>query len=179
MAEYLDVVDEKDDRIIGRETREKIHSSGLWHSGIHVLVFNSKKRLILQIRSAAKDQFPNRYDCSVSEHLEEGETYKDAAIRGLREELGITDAKLKKILKFKMNYGPNDNMISGLYECRYDGPICVDKHETQGLETLSLHEIKEMLAKDEDAFAPWTKEILKWYLELPSRVEAFTIRPKR
>jgi len=46
-VEYLDVVDENN-RVIGRETREKIHGSGLWHRGVHVIVFDSKNRLILQ-----------------------------------------------------------------------------------------------------------------------------------
>ena len=170
MSEYLDVVDEKN-QVTGKENREKIHSRGLWHRGAHVLVFNSKGRLILQLRSATKDEFPNHYDLSISEHLEGGETYKRAAIRGLKEELKITGVRLKRLLKFKMNYGLNDNMISELYECHYDGPVQVDRREIQSLETFSLNEIKEMLAEDEDRFAPWTKEILKWYLKLPSRVE--------
>jgi len=172
MFGYLDVVDENN-QVIGKETRAKIHRNGLWHRGVHVLIFNSKGYLILQNRSSAKNKFPNRYDCSVSEHLEEGETYEAAAIRGLREELKITDAGLKRLLRFKMNYGPNDNMISELYVSHYDGPTQIDKRETQSLETFSLNEIKEMLAKDEDKFAPWTKEILKWYLKLPSIVEIF------
>lgn len=174
MSECLDVVDE-DNRIIGKETRRKIHSSGLWHRGIHALVLNSMGRLILQMRSAAKDKFPNRYDCSVSEHLEEGETYEAAAVRGLREELGITDVGLRKLMRFRMNYGLNDNMISELYECRYDGPIRIDRRETRGLEALSLSEIREMLTEDEGKFAPWTREILKWYLGLPSRVEILSM----
>jgi len=170
MVEYLDFVDENN-QVMGRERREKIHSIGLWHRGVHVLVFDSRGRMILQMRSAEKDKFPNRYDLSVSEHLAEGETYNSAAIRGLREELGITNVALKRLMRFKMNYGPNDNMISELYECHYDGPIQIDKRETQSLETFSLSEIKEMLAKDEDKFAPWTKETLKWYLKLPSKVK--------
>ena len=173
MFGYLDVVDENN-QVIGKETREKIHGSGLWHRGVHVLVFNSKGHLILQMRSAAKDKFPNHYDLSVSEHLEDRETYEAAAIRGLREELKITDVELKRLMGFKMNYGPNDNMISELYECRYDGSTQIDKRETQSLETFSLSEIKEMLSKDEDKFAPWTKEILKWYLKFPSRVEVLS-----
>jgi len=173
-VEYLDVVDENN-RVIGRETREKIHSSGLWHRGVHVIVFDSKNRLILQMRSAEKDKFPNRYDLSVSEHLAEGETYKSAAVRGLREELGITSVALKRLMRFKMNYGPNDNMISELYKCRYDGSTQIDKRETKSLEAFSLSEIKEMLGKDEDKFALWTKEILKWYLKLPSKVQVLSI----
>lgn len=111
MVEYLDVVDENN-QVIGKETREKIHCSGLWHRGVHVLIFNSNRRLILQMRSVEKDKFPNRYDCSVSEHLKVGETYEAAAIRGLEEELKITDVGLKRLLRFRMNYGPKDNMIS-------------------------------------------------------------------
>ena len=170
MAECLDVVDENN-RVTGRETREKIHSSGLWHRGVHVLVFDSMGRLILQVRSAEKDKFPNHYDLSVSEHLAEGETYKSAAIRGLREELGITNVALKRVMRFKMNYGPNDNMISELYECLYDGPIRSYRREVQHLEFLRMDEIRRMLEKHEDRFAPWTREILKWHLKLPSKIE--------
>jgi len=71
MPVYFDVVDDYD-LVVGKETREKIHSSGLWYRGVHILVFNSKGKLLLQMRSAAKDKFPNHYDCSVSEHLEKG-----------------------------------------------------------------------------------------------------------
>ena len=170
VPEYLDIVDE-DNRVTGKANREKIHGSGLWHRGVHVLVFDSKGHLILQTRSFTKDKFPNHNDCSVSEHLKSGESYETAAIRGLREELKISDVKLKKLLRFKMNYGPNDNMISELYECHYDGQVQPDKHEIQKLAAFSLIEIKENLFKMENKFAPWTKEILKWYLRIPSKVE--------
>ncbi len=111
--------------------------------------------------------------------MKAGETYEAAATRGLKEELKITDIKLKRLLRFKMNYGPNDNMISEIYECRYDGPTQIDERETQSLETFSLDEVEEMLVKDEDKFAPWTKEILKWYLKLPSRVEVLSTGQNR
>jgi len=173
MSKYLDVVDENN-QIIGKETRQKIHGSGLWHRGVHVLVFDWRGNLILQTRSSVKDKFPNHYDCSVSEHLEEGEIYKAAAIRGLNEELKITNVKLKRLLRFKMSYGPNDNMISEMYECCYGGPIQIDKRETQSLEAFSLNEIEEMLLNDEAKFAPWTRELIKWYLKMPSRVEVLS-----
>lgn len=173
MLEYLDLIDENN-QIIDKATREKIHGSGLWHRGVHVLVLNSKDQLTLQMRSLAKDKFPNHYDCSVSEHLKRGETYEAAAIRGLKEELKISDVRLKRLLRFKMNYGPNDNMISELYECHYDGSVQIDKHETQSLETFHLNEIKEMLSKYEGKFAPWAKEMLRWYLKIPSRIEVLS-----
>ena len=174
LSEYLDVVD-KNNQVVNKVTREKIHNSGLWHRGVHILLFNSKDQLILQIRSSSKDKFPNHYDCSVSEHLEVGEKYEAAAIRGLIEELKISNVALKKLLIFKMNYGPNDNMISELYECHYDDTPQRDEYEIQSLETHSLSEIKEMLPREEYKFAPWTREILKWYLRFPSQVEVISL----
>jgi len=171
MPVYFDVVDDRN-QVVGMETRERIHSGGLWHRGVHILVLNSKVILLLQMRSAAKDTFPNHYDCSVSEHVERGETYEAAVIRGLKEELGISDVRFKRLLRFRMNYGSNDNMISELYECRYDGAVQVDRGETCSLETFSMSEIMDMLLKDEFRFAPWTREVIKWYLKIPSKVEA-------
>lgn len=173
MVEYLDVVAENN-QIIGKETRKKIHGSGLWHRGVHVLVIDTKGLLTLQLRSPSKDKFPNHYDCSVSEHLKRGETYEAAAIRGLKEELGISDVKLRRLLRFKMNYGLDDNMISELFECYYNGMVRIDKHEIQSLEYFSLNDIKLMLLQNESKFAPWTREILRWYLTIPSKVEALS-----
>ncbi len=174
MIEYLDLVDENN-QIRGVETRAKIHCDGLWHRGVHVLVFNLEGCLTLQVRSSSKDKFPNCYDCSVSEHLKSGETYEAAAIRGLKEELGISGVKLEKLLRFRMSYGLNDNMISEVYKCNYDGAVKIDRREVQGLTGFSLSEIEALLVIDGDKFAFWTGEILKWYLKTPSKVEILSV----
>jgi len=170
MSEILDVVDEND-HVIGKATREEIHSSELWHRGVHVFVFDSQGKLLLPIRSSTKDKFPNTYDCSVSEHLKTGETYEEAAIRGLREELGITEPCLRQLVKFRMPYGTNDNTIAVLYECRYPSKIKADKTEVKSAGLLSLSEVKKLLLREEHKFAPWTRELLKWYLGMSSRIE--------
>ena len=171
MSELMDVVDENDN-VIGKATREKIHNSQMWHRGIHILVFDSDGKLLLPFRSSRKDKFPNTYDCSVSEHVKAGEKFEEAAIRGIKEELNIKCPKLKRLLKFRMKYGPNDNMISVIYEYRHIGKINkVNKDEIEKIEFLSLNEVMEMLTSDESKFAPWTREILKWYFHMPSKLE--------
>ncbi len=173
MSELMDIVDENDN-VIGKATREKIHNSQMWHRGIHILVFNSEGKLLLPLRSSRKDKFPNTYDCSVSEHVKTGEKFEEAAIRGIKEELNIKCPKLKRLLKFRMKYGPNDNMISVIYECHYLGEIDInkiDRNEIKKIELLPLNEVREMLISDESKFAPWTREILKWYFNMPSKLE--------
>lgn len=166
----MDIVDEND-RVIGKATRDEIHSLGMWHRGVHILVFNSKNELLLPLRSAKKDKFPETYDCSISEHVKSGETFDKAALRGLKEELKITNPVLKRLLKFKMNYGPNDNTIAVLYECKCKDKIEINREEIKDAKFMPLSKIKEMLTKNELKFAPWMREILKWYFHFPSKIK--------
>ncbi len=89
--ELFDVVDARD-AVIGRATRAEVHANGLWHRAVHVLVFNAAGRVFLQKRSLAKDSSPGCWDSSCSGHLDAGEDYDAAALRELREEIGLTVA---------------------------------------------------------------------------------------
>ena len=167
--EYLDVVDENN-RVIGREVRGIIHRTGLWHRGVHIFLFTLDRQLLVQERSL-RQLSPNKLDCSVSEHLKAGESYPDAAKRGLREELGITQIPLKQILQFKMNYGPNDNIISTLYEGTVDGEnIRIDKNEVAKIMYYSLPQLEELSAKAETSFSRWFLQLLRWYWGKPSDI---------
>ena len=170
MSEFMDVVDEND-RVIGKETRSEIHRSGKWHRGVHVFVFNLGGQLLLPTRSLTKDKFPGTYDCSVSEHVQAGETFEEAALRGLKEELKIIKPELKRLLKFRMNYGPNDNTIAILYECQCEEKIEIDANEIREVEFLPLNKVRQMLTTNESKFTPWARELLKWYLHIPSKIK--------
>lgn len=166
----MDVIDENN-KVIFQKTRSEIHKRGLWHRGVHVLVFNGKGELLLQRRSSNKEQFPDCLDISLSEHLQSGEMYDQAALRGLKEELGIIGTKIEKLLRFKMVYGHNDNNISEIYKCNYDGVLNIDKEEVDDIKFLSLDAIKNMLTENENIFAFWSREILKWFFGMHSKVE--------
>ncbi len=170
LAEELDVVDENDN-VIGKDTRFNVHHSKSWHRGIHVMLFNEKGEMLLQLRGPDRDKNPNCYDLSVSEHVRSGETYEQAAKRGLHEELGIADAKPEKILHFSMNYGdPYDNMVGVLYRMTYGGRLTKDRHEIASIQFLPLEKIKGMLDRKEE-FALWAYEILRFYFGMESKVK--------
>lgn len=171
--EFLWIVD-KNDNPIGKATREEIHETNVWHRGIHVLL-NSQDKILLQLRSPKQDKSPNRYDCSVSGHVNYGESYDEAMRREIKEELGIEANKienLRKVIKFRMNYGRNDNMISVLYLGKYNKfPQNFNRDEIARLELLSIDEIKHMLYQSPEKFAKWTREIFKWYFGVASEIE--------
>jgi len=170
MEETVDVVD-RDDAKIGTATRREVHKSGAWHRGIHVLVFNPRGKLLLQRRSAKKDKSPRALDLSVSEHAKEGESFEEAAARGLREELGIEAAPLSRVLKFRMAYGPGDNMVSVLYRSEFGGTPRPDAYEVEGLVAVGAARLRSLVEGRGEELAPWARELLRWYLRLPSAVE--------
>lgn len=87
--EIFDVVDERD-VVIGRETRREIHRRGLLHRAIHIFWTRGDGQLCLQRRSFAKDNAPGLLSTSCAGHVDSGEDYLTAAVRELREELGVT-----------------------------------------------------------------------------------------
>src|SRR5438094_8090411 len=86
--EIFDVVNERDE-VIDRQPRKEVHARGLLHRAVHVLVFNSRGEVFLQLRSAKKDRHPNVWDSSASGHVDSGEDYDSTAVREVREEIGL------------------------------------------------------------------------------------------
>ncbi|MBS1890083.1 MAG: NUDIX domain-containing protein [Actinobacteria bacterium] len=86
--EQFEIFDEKEN-LIGTAPRPEVHKNGYFHRATNIFVLNPKGELLIQKRAANKDICPSLWDLSCAEHLKCGETYKDAAIRGLKEELNI------------------------------------------------------------------------------------------
>ena len=95
--EILEIVD-AEDRVIGTATRSEIHRKGLLHRAVHLFVFDRAGRIYVQRRSDSKDRDPGKLDSSAAGHVEPGETYEEAAVRELQEELGI-HADVEELLR--------------------------------------------------------------------------------
>lgn len=120
--DYFEIVD-AEDRVIGVAPRRECHGDpSLVHRSAHVLVFNSRGELLLQKRSMAKDIQPGRWDTSVGGHLDPGEDYRQAAVREMAEELGLTGVPLTFLYASQIrNAIESENIQSFL--ARSDGPV--------------------------------------------------------
>ena len=92
MVEQLDVVGD------GRAPRNAVHRKGLLHRAVLILVFNKKGEVFVQQRARTKDVSPLLYEASLSGHVRAGESVIEAAVRELKEELGIK-ASAKQLRK--------------------------------------------------------------------------------
>jgi len=169
--EEFDIVN-PDDQVIGRNTRSVAHRLGLWHRGAHVLLFTQDDRLIVQQRSKTKSQSPLTLDCSVSEHVLAGETYHAAAQRGLDEELGLLNVPIHPRIKFRMNYGPNDNEVSVIFTGIADpATIRLDPQEIERIELYEVNELQQLMEQSPQKFSYWFSQIFLWLIKQPSALQ--------
>lgn len=113
MDELIDVLD-----MDGNKTGETVlksiaHKNGIFHQTVHIWFYTKNHQLLLQQRGKEKDTFPLLFDVSVAGHIAAGENIEAAAIREIKEEIGITIeiGQLKKIGIFKSVQKHHDTLI--------------------------------------------------------------------
>lgn len=86
--EMVEAVDAAD-RPLAVVSLAEAHRQGLPHRAVLVMLFNTAGKLYIQKRSQGKRLYPGRWDLSATGHVKAGEAREAAALRELREELGI------------------------------------------------------------------------------------------
>ncbi len=128
--EILDIVDDNDN-VIGKESREMVHSQGLKHREIHVWFFNDDKQVVLQKRGLNVDTNPGLLHVSVGGHVDLGKSYEESAVNEVLEEagikIGIDDLifidKLPFFVKQEYPNGKINNAFRAIYAYRYNDSI--------------------------------------------------------
>lgn len=154
MTETLDVVDEKDE-VIGTASREECHEKKLRHRAVQVFIMNEEGDLFIQKRSKKKDSFPGLSEGGVTGHVLTGETYAHAAVRELKEELGIEakEQDLREMFDFKMLF-ENEHELVKAFLLEYDGQIKIDHDEVVSGKFYSIDEIRQKIKENEKEFSP-------------------------
>jgi len=154
MGEILDVVDENNE-VIATASRTECHEQKLRHKGVQVFILNSEGDLFVQKRSDSKDIFPGLYEGGITGHVLSGDKCIDAAIRELKEELGIavTAEDLKEIVRFKVLF-ENEHELITAYLLDYDGPIKIDNNEVVSGEFVPVDDVRQRIKDDDKEFTP-------------------------
>ncbi len=85
--ERLDVVDE-DNEVIGTEFRDVVHEKGLPHRTVMFFVLDERGRILVTKRTANKNFFPGYWSIVLGGHVKAGESYEEALVTEMEEELG-------------------------------------------------------------------------------------------
>lgn len=174
--EMFDVVNDED-MVIGQESRSVVHQKGLLHRGVHVWLFAPDGKVLIQRRTEDRPTEPGSLDCSVSEHVKAGEDYLPAAQRGLQEELGLENIDLQPVIKFRMNYGPNDNEISESFQGKLTpgDHIRFDPVEVDSVGFSEVDELQRWLDEGLRPFSKWLRQMLLWMARKPNELEILRV----
>ncbi len=164
--EWLTLADEKNN-ILGKEEKMKVHTGGLRHRGFVVFIKNSENQILIQRRCEEKYLASNLWDCSVAGHPYLGESYEDAAVRRIKDELflDIKKENLKKITVFEYRTKEGDlidNEMCGVFECFSDDEIEPNPEEMSEVDFVSLKELRERITNNEDEYTYWLKKSVEF-----------------
>ncbi len=157
--ELLAVVD-ADDVETGAQTRRIIHAKGLLHRAVHVLVFDEADRLIIQQRSDLKDTYPLHWEC-VGGHLSPGESYREAALREVQEELGVTARDLKFLCKIPASETTGLEFVEVFQSVTNEEPV-PEPTEIIAIDKMPLAQLFEEIRTNVRVFSPVFINTLGW-----------------
>lgn len=113
MEEQIDVLN-RDGTFAGyARGRTEVHAKGLWHRTVHIWAFDKAGRILFQLRARVKENNPGLLDTSCAGHISAGDDSRNAAVRELREELGIT--KRPEDLEYLFESGHESVLNGGAY----------------------------------------------------------------
>ena len=164
------VVDEHD-RFVRWEQRRTIHEQQLVHRSVHILVFDSRARLIIQQRHRDKQTQPLHWDSSCCGHVEDSdylggpderldEVYASVARRELREELGI-GARLEVLTHFAPVAGVHYEQLR-LFRGFSDEPWTIQPEEVEAAKAVTRAQLDAMLADPGVEITPSLRFFLDW-----------------
>ncbi|HET8737567.1 MAG TPA: NUDIX domain-containing protein [Pricia sp.] len=112
MDELVDILDSEGNLTGKTALTSEAHRNGWFHPTIHVWFYTTDGRILIQQRAKNKDTHPLLWDVSVAGHVGAGEEVENAAVREVREEIGIDIVKeqLQKIAVFKAVHKHSENL---------------------------------------------------------------------
>lgn len=154
-TEMQDVVDNSG-KVIGSLPRGVIWDNGLenYTRVVNVFLVDDNNRVLVQIRSLKKKNWPGGYDFSCGENLKMGESFEDGLKRGLKEELGVDVGKAEKIGEFVPNKKKGFACFGEVYKVVVDSDIKVqfDPNEVMEFRWMTTTEIRNLLASVSEKF---------------------------
>jgi 8-oxo-dGTP pyrophosphatase MutT (NUDIX family) len=142
--EMVDLIDTRN-RVIGWARRREIRGRNLLHRGVGIICRNSRNEIYLHRRTTTKDVFPGLYDMFVGGVVASGETFGDAALREIGEELGIS-GPVPRWLFDHLYIGPHNRSLVAVFEVLWDGDIVHQESEVAWGAFVGEIELEQLIA---------------------------------
>ena len=153
MTEYVARVDDYDN-VIEVVTREEAGKNGYNVRIAAVLVFNDLGEILLQKVSSKKKKDAGKWSYSAAGHVDAGEDYPTAALRELKEELGI-DGEIEDYIGLSRTIDPvtkQKKSFHRAYKVIHNGPFDFDRKEADEIRFFSIPKLSSMIKAHPEMF---------------------------
>ncbi|WP_300413147.1 NUDIX domain-containing protein [uncultured Oscillibacter sp.] len=165
--ELVDLYDENRLPLGRTAERSARKGPGEYRMVVHVCVFDSRGRLLIQRRTPEKVIFPNLWDVSVGGGVDAGEDSRRGAEREFREELGypLDLSGLRPSVTVNFDGGFDDFYIL-IRDLRLE-ELTLQREEVRDVRWASLEEVLGMLRQG--TFIPYPESFLRFLFDMRDR----------
>ena len=137
---------------------------GTYHMVVHVCIFNQKGEMLIQQRQPFKEGWPNLWDVTMGGSALAGETSQQAAMREVKEELGL-DIDLTNCRPSLTNHFEQGFDDIYLIHQEVDlSKLQLQYEEVQDVKWASQQEILELIR--EGQFIPYYESLINLFFEM-------------
>lgn len=156
------LVDENNNPV-GAGEKMDVHRRGILHRCFSILVYNSKKEMLIHRRASVKYHCPGLWTNACCSHPAPGVHLLAAAKRRLKEEMGISvpiketgvefiyKAKVGDLIEYEY-----DHLLYG----QFDGQPAPDPEEADAFKWMAFADIRNDMKKNPEAYTPWFRLII-------------------
>ncbi|MBN1184141.1 MAG: isopentenyl-diphosphate Delta-isomerase [Bacteroidales bacterium] len=156
---------DKNDLVVGEMEKMDAHIKAKLHRAVSVFIFNTDKQLLLQRRALSKYHSPGLWTNTACTHPRPNETNENAAIRRLREEMGIDESKLTKAFNFiykeKLDNELTEYEFDHVFVGFSDATPVPEPNEVCEFKYVEAKTLLEDVKKSPQNYTVWFKKIIE------------------
>lgn len=154
---------DQDNNPVGSGEKMDVHRRGILHRAFSVLVYNSKKEMLLHRRAASKYHCPGLWSNACCSHPAPGNHLLAAGRRRLKEEMGI-DIPLKEAgveFIYRARVGDlieyeYDHLLYG----SFDGSPIINPEEADDWKWMTFGDLRDDMKTNPETYTPWFRLIV-------------------
>ena len=154
--ELIQIVDKKGNFTGQVMDKEEAHDKNLLHNEVGIFIINDKREVLLQKRSANKRFSPNKWGLCAG-HVDAYETLEDAALREIKEEVGlnVTPKELIPYGEREITISDSNSHITYFYyvKCnKKEDEFIIQEEELSEVKWFNIDEIITMIKDEKKSF---------------------------
>ena len=154
--ELIEIVDENGNFTGQVMDKEEAHDKNLLHNEVGIFIINDKKEILLQKRSANKRFNPNKWGLCAG-HVDAYETLEEAALREIKEEVGL-DVSIEELIPYcekEVTIKDSNSHITYFYyvKCnKKEDEFIIQEEELSEVKWFNIDEIIMMIKEGKTSF---------------------------